>query len=94
MGILCQLTVSQGAVPGAAAAYERKIRELAARADLQKALQEQRKQKEEEQQQKQSAPAPGQAANEQKQADQSKQDDQQQLSSFDEESIPRQIAPA
>ena len=27
MGIACQLAVSQGALPGAAAAYERKIRE-------------------------------------------------------------------
>jgi len=43
MGVSCSLTTSQGAVPGATAAYERKIRELAARADLQKALQRQRK---------------------------------------------------
>jgi len=39
MGILCQLTVDEGATPGASIAYERKIRELAARADLQKELQ-------------------------------------------------------
>ena len=51
MGILCSLTVTQGAVPGATAAYERKIRELAARADLQKALQEKRKQQEQEKKQ-------------------------------------------
>lgn len=53
MGVLCQLTLRQGAKPGAAAAYGRKIRELAARADLQRALQQERKRKEaaEEQQQ-------------------------------------------
>ena len=34
MGILCQLTVEEGAVAGAAAAYDRKIKDLAARADL------------------------------------------------------------
>ena len=39
MGILCQLTVQQGATAGAAALYERKIRDLAVRADLQKELQ-------------------------------------------------------
>ena len=42
MGILCQLTVPQGATPGAAALYERKIRDLAVRADLQKELQRQK----------------------------------------------------
>ena len=36
MGILCQLTADQGAKPGAVAAYECKIKELAAHADLQK----------------------------------------------------------
>jgi hypothetical protein len=39
MGVLCQLTVPMGAAVGAAAAYERRIRQLAARADLQKELQ-------------------------------------------------------
>jgi hypothetical protein len=39
MGILCSLTVEDGATPGAATSYERKIRDLAARADLQKELQ-------------------------------------------------------
>jgi hypothetical protein len=38
MGILCNLTVEEGAVPGASVTYERKIRELAARAELQKSL--------------------------------------------------------
>lgn len=38
MGILCRLTVDEGATPGAASTYERKIRELAARAELQKTL--------------------------------------------------------
>lgn len=36
MGVLCHLTVRQGAVPGAATEYRRKLAELAARADLQK----------------------------------------------------------
>ena len=36
MGILCQLKVEEGATAGAASAYERKIKDLAARADLQK----------------------------------------------------------
>jgi hypothetical protein len=39
MGVLCQLTVEQGALPGASAAYERKLRDLAARANLQRELQ-------------------------------------------------------
>ena len=38
MGILCQLTVEEGATAGAASAYERKIKDLAARADLQKEM--------------------------------------------------------
>lgn len=38
IGILCTLTVEQGAIPGASEKYERKIRELAARAELQKEL--------------------------------------------------------
>ena len=38
MGVLCCLTEQDGAVVGAAASYERKIRELAARADMQKEL--------------------------------------------------------
>ena len=38
MGILCRLTVEQGAIPGHAAAYDRKIRDLAARAELQKSI--------------------------------------------------------
>ena len=48
MGILCKLTVQQGAVPGAAATYERKIRELAVRADLQKELQRRKQQQQQE----------------------------------------------
>lgn len=36
MGVACRLTVPQGALPGAAAAYERKIRDLATRAELQR----------------------------------------------------------
>ena len=44
MGILCQLTVRQGATPGAAQSYDRKIRELAARADMQKALRRRKEQ--------------------------------------------------
>lgn len=43
MGISCRLTTEQGAKPGAAEAYERQLQELAARADLQKALQEHHK---------------------------------------------------
>ena len=39
MGILCTLTVEDGATPGSSASYDRKIRELAARAELQKELQ-------------------------------------------------------
>ena len=39
MGILCTLTVEDGATPGFSAIYERKIRDLAARAELQKELQ-------------------------------------------------------
>jgi hypothetical protein len=39
MGVLCCLTVEDGATPTASAVYERKIRELAARADLQRELQ-------------------------------------------------------
>jgi hypothetical protein len=38
MGILCQLTVEQGGMPGASEAYNRKIRDLAARAELQKTM--------------------------------------------------------
>lgn len=38
MGIQCQLSPRGGAVPGAAAAYERKIRDLAARAELKRLL--------------------------------------------------------
>ena len=36
MGVLCQMSVREGATAGAAALYERKIRELARRADLQR----------------------------------------------------------
>ena len=43
MGILCQLTVQQGATPGAAVLYDRKIRQLAARAELQRAMQKRNK---------------------------------------------------
>eukprot|EP00934_Nitzschia_sp_Nitz4_P004160 Nitzschia sp. Nitz4//scaffold167_size49223//19404//21510//NITZ4_007033-RA/size49223-augustus-gene-0.2-mRNA-1//-1//CDS//3329538269//4150//frame0 len=45
MGILCRLTVEEGATPGAALAYERKIRELAARAELQKTLLEDKRER-------------------------------------------------
>jgi hypothetical protein len=38
MGILCRLTVDEGAIPGASASYERKISDLATRAELQKTL--------------------------------------------------------
>ena len=44
MGILCSLTVEDGAKPGAAATYDRKIRELAARAELQKEVRRQKEQ--------------------------------------------------
>ncbi|KAG7344412.1 Tesmin/TSO1-like CXC domain protein [Nitzschia inconspicua] len=43
MGILCDVTVDQGAVPGASDNYLRKIRELAARAELQKTILEDKK---------------------------------------------------
>jgi Tesmin/TSO1-like CXC domain, cysteine-rich domain len=36
MGVLCQMSVREGAIAGAAANYERKIRELAKRAELQR----------------------------------------------------------
>ena len=39
MGVLCCLTTEDGATPLASAIYERKIRELAVRADLQRELQ-------------------------------------------------------
>ena len=42
MGILCNLTVEQGAIPGAADAYERKIRALAVRAESQRNRAEER----------------------------------------------------
>jgi len=38
MGILCQLTVEEGATAGAASAYERKIKDLAVRAEMQKEM--------------------------------------------------------
>lgn len=38
MGILCTLTVEQGASAGASEAYSRKIRDLAARAEVQKSM--------------------------------------------------------
>lgn len=38
MGFLCTLTVNDGATPGAAEAYERKIHDLAVRAELQRSL--------------------------------------------------------
>ena len=41
MGFFCQLTVAQGAKPGAADIYERELNNLAARAELNKSLQEQ-----------------------------------------------------
>jgi hypothetical protein len=40
MGVHCRLAVEQGARPGSAAAYRRKLQELAARADLQKEMRE------------------------------------------------------
>lgn len=42
MGILCTLSEQDGATPGAARAYERKIHDLAVRAELQQKLQQQR----------------------------------------------------
>jgi hypothetical protein len=42
MGILCQLTVEEGATAGAARMYVRKIKDLAARAELQKEMQRRR----------------------------------------------------
>ena len=42
MGILCNLTVEQGAIPGAADAYERKLRALAVRAEAQRNRAEER----------------------------------------------------
>jgi Tesmin/TSO1-like CXC domain, cysteine-rich domain len=42
MGVLCKLSVQEGATPGAGVKYERKIRDLAARADLQRHLIRQR----------------------------------------------------
>lgn len=45
MGILCCLTVEQGAIPGHPEAYERNIRALAARAELQKTLLEDKKER-------------------------------------------------
>jgi len=42
MGILCSLTEKDGAVPGRTRAYERKIKDLATRAELQQKLQQQR----------------------------------------------------
>lgn len=38
MGVHCQLTIEQGAIPGSARAYRRNLQELAARADVQKEL--------------------------------------------------------
>jgi hypothetical protein len=45
MGILCRLTVDEGATAGASVSYERKIRELAARAELQKTLLEDKRER-------------------------------------------------
>jgi hypothetical protein len=45
MGILCTMTVEQGATPGASEAYDRKIRALAARAEIQKTLLEDKKER-------------------------------------------------
>lgn len=42
MGILCTLSEQEGATPGAARAYERKIMDLAVRAELQQKLQQER----------------------------------------------------
>jgi hypothetical protein len=38
MGISCQLTVAQGAKPGAAEAYEHSLKDLASRADIQREI--------------------------------------------------------
>eukprot|EP00548_Thalassiothrix_antarctica_P006548 CAMPEP_0194153900 /NCGR_PEP_ID=MMETSP0152-20130528/58409_1 /TAXON_ID=1049557 /ORGANISM="Thalassiothrix antarctica, Strain L6-D1" /LENGTH=555 /DNA_ID=CAMNT_0038859585 /DNA_START=45 /DNA_END=1709 /DNA_ORIENTATION=- len=43
MGILCSLTEKDGAIPGKARAYERKIQDLAIRAELQQKLQQQQR---------------------------------------------------
>lgn len=43
MGILCTVTVAEGAVPGASENYLRKIRDLASRAELQKTILEDKK---------------------------------------------------
>jgi hypothetical protein len=43
MGILCTVTVEEGAIPGAVEKYERKIRRLASRAELQKTMLEDKK---------------------------------------------------
>lgn len=53
MGVLCQLTVSQGAKVGAASSYRRKLMELAARADLQKELKQENEQQQQAQAQEQ-----------------------------------------
>lgn len=45
MGILCCLTVEQGGLPGRAEVYDRKIRNLAARAEIQKSLQEDKRER-------------------------------------------------
>ena len=45
MGILCCLTVEEGATPGSSANYKRKIRDLAARAELQKSIQEDKRER-------------------------------------------------
>lgn len=45
MGILCTLTVEQGATPGTSEAYDRKIRALAARAEIHKTLLEDKKER-------------------------------------------------
>lgn len=45
MGILCCLTEPEGALPGATATYDRKIRDLAARAELQKTLAEDKRER-------------------------------------------------
>lgn len=36
MGVLCQLAVNDGATPGASTIYQRKLRDLADRADLER----------------------------------------------------------
>jgi hypothetical protein len=41
MGIWCTLTEKEGAIPGAAEAYNRKLQDLAVRAELQKLQQQQ-----------------------------------------------------